>query len=56
MSDERNIPRGTYAGREEPADEAARFYHCERCGDWVDSRDLADILLHEGPHRPEARH
>jgi hypothetical protein len=33
----------------EPADEAEHFIKCPTCGNWIDMRDLAQVLEHEGP-------
>ena len=46
------IPRGRYIG--EPADgipttEAEHFMQCPACGGWLDCRDLAQALAHDGP-------
>ena len=46
------IRRGEIIGKcadGEPADEAERFYNCQKCGGWVDMRDLGNVLEHEGP-------
>ena len=46
------IPRGRCIGVPvggEPADESDHFYVCFKCGAWVDMRDLATVLDHEGP-------
>jgi hypothetical protein len=32
-----------------PKNEAEHFYRCSACGGWVDSRDLSQVLDHEGP-------
>jgi hypothetical protein len=45
------IPRGRCIGVPvggDPADESEHFYQCD-CGAWVDMRDLATVLDHEGP-------
>ena len=47
-----DIPRGKYIGRhlgDQPVDEAEHFMRCPACGGWMDCRDLAQILEHEGP-------
>jgi hypothetical protein len=47
-----DIPRGTYIGKrigDPPADEAEHFIRCPACGGWIDVRDLAQVLEHEGP-------
>jgi hypothetical protein len=45
------IPRGRCIGVPvvEPTDESEHFYVCDECGAWVDMRDLATVLDHEGP-------
>jgi hypothetical protein len=52
------IPRGKYIGRRfggEPQNVAAHFIKCPICGDWIDMRDLGQVLAHEGrlPHPSE---
>jgi hypothetical protein len=33
----------------ELADEAEHFMRCPACGGWIDMRDLAQVLEHDGP-------
>ena len=47
-----DIPRGKYIGRrigDPPKDEAEHFIRCPACEGWIDCRDLAQVLEHEGP-------
>lgn len=49
MSD---LPRGKYIGRrvdDLPVAEREHFIRCFLCGGWIDCRDLAHVLDHEGP-------
>jgi len=32
-----------------PKDEAEHFIRCPACGGWIDCRDLAQVVEHEGP-------
>jgi hypothetical protein len=34
---------------DEPAGEAEHFIRCPTCGGWINMRDLAQVLEHEGP-------
>jgi hypothetical protein len=46
------IPLRKYRGGSKdwlPKDEAEHFMQCPVCGVWIDTRDLAQILGHEGP-------
>ena len=52
------LPRGTYLGTRDgppPKSEAEHFGKCPLCGAWVDLRDFAAVLDHQGPlpHPPE---
>jgi hypothetical protein len=45
------MPRKTIIAKRqggEPQDERKHFDKCPVCGRWVDLRDLADVLAHEG--------
>jgi hypothetical protein len=44
-------PRGKYIGDRNgpPADEVEHYGKCPLCGAWVDRRDLAAVLEHQGP-------
>jgi hypothetical protein len=48
----RPIPRATFIGErigEPPARTAEHFIKCERCGGWIDKRDLGAVLDLEAP-------
>jgi hypothetical protein len=34
------------------ASEQAHFFRCEKCGEFVDKRQLDEVLYHETDHRP----
>jgi len=47
-----DLPRGKYLGRRigaTPANETEHFIECPTCDGWIDMRDLAQVLDHEGP-------
>jgi hypothetical protein len=53
-----DIPRGRHIGRrvgDPPKDEVEHFIRCPACEGWIDSRDLAQVLEHEGPAAPPCR-
>lgn len=45
------FPRGKYTGTHKTpvVDEAEHFIKCADCGGYIDCRDLAAVLDHEGP-------
>lgn len=48
-----DLPRGKYIGQrisDLPVEEREHFIRCFLCGGWIDCRDLAHVLDHEGPH------
>jgi hypothetical protein len=40
---------GELAGGIPPQNEAAYFMRCPKCGSYFDTRDLNQVLLHDGP-------
>jgi hypothetical protein len=53
------VLRGKYFRKhlgDPPKDEAEHFIRCPTCGDWIDCRDLSQVLMHEGPLPHPAHH
>lgn len=42
--------RATRVGPVPDNSEPERFYECQQCGAQIDSRDLVQVIAHEGPH------
>jgi hypothetical protein len=52
MPERRPLRRGEIIGRRvggEPATEAEHFMKCPVCGGYIDMRDLAQVMEHQGP-------
>lgn len=48
-SERRDLNRIKGVPRDPPADEREHFIQCTDCGQWMDCRDLGDVLHHEEP-------
>jgi hypothetical protein len=35
--------------------EKEHFYRCSKCGQFVDKRELPDVIFHETDHKPKPR-
>ena len=35
--------------------EKEHFYWCSKCGQFVDKRELRDVIFHETDHKPDSR-
>jgi hypothetical protein len=42
------VPSDNSSG-DDPQIDAKHFYKCKACGEWVDDRDLAQVMEHEEP-------
>jgi hypothetical protein len=36
-----------------PAEEKEHFYRCSKCSQFVDKRELRDVIFHETDHKPK---